>query len=365
MHISLKHPSPTKVEIVLTSTAEELNGIKQLVLNQLGKSVRVPGFREGHAPANIIEKNIDQSKLQSTFINEAINRLLTDAIVKEKLRVVKRPEVSITKFVPYSELEFKVEAEVVGNVTLPDYKKIKLVKPSPAVHVKEINQVLDSLALREAERKEVQRAAKLDDEVIIDFTGEDDKTAQKINGADGTDYPLRLGSDTFIPGFEKNLLGLKADEAKVFSLVFPKDYSLAALRNRKVKFSVTVKKVNEIVKPAIDDKFAAKVSPFKTLKELRADIKKSLEIEQQNQIDRQYQNDLVQKIAADATVDIPEALVEEEQNEIEKEEKQNLAYRGQTWQEHLEAEGVTEEEHRKRNRDNAYSRVKNALVLGE
>ncbi|MEO8784887.1 MAG: trigger factor, partial [Candidatus Saccharimonadales bacterium] len=173
------------------------------------------------------------------------------------------------------------------------------------------------------------------------------------------------GSDSFIPGFETNLIGLKAGQKKTFSIAFPKDYGVAALASKKVSFTVDITKVQELADPKLDDDFAAKAGPFKTLKTLKEDIKTQLINERQTEAARQYESDLIDKITSQSSLEVPESLIDDQLEAAEKEERQNLMYRGQTWEEHLKAEGVTEAEHRQRNRKKAADRVKAGLVLSE
>jgi trigger factor len=283
----------------------------------------------------------------------------------QKLRPVAQPTVSVTKFVPFTELEFTAETTVVGEIKLADYKKIKLPREAVKVEAADVSDVLDNLRGRAATRKEVKREAKKGDEVTIDFTGTDAKTKEPVAGADGKDYPLVLGSDTFIPGFEDELVGAKPGALTTFEITFPKDYGATELQDRKVAFAVTVKKISELVKPKLDDEFAQSVGPFKTLADLKSDIKKQLQLERQQEADRKYDNELVEKIANGSDVAIPASLVEEEIDRLEDEERRNLVYRGQTWEEHLAEEGVTPEEHREKQRPAAELRVKAGLVLSE
>src|SRR5690606_10896200 len=183
-------------------------------------------------------------------------------------------------------------------------KKIKMTKPTVKVEAKDVNEVLESLKKRGAERKEVDRASKDGDEVVFDFKGTDSK-GQPVAGADGKDYPLIIGSNTFIPGFEPELVGLKAGEEKKFTVTFPKDYGVKALQSKKVTFEVKVHKVSEMLDPKLDDNFAAAVGPFKTRKELNDDIKRSLEMERGQQAEAQYGNVLLQKIAHKSYIEIP------------------------------------------------------------
>jgi trigger factor len=215
-----------------------------------------------------------------------------------------------------------------------------------------------------AERQEVNRAAKLKDEVIIDFDGFDEES-QPINGASGKDYPLILGSNSFIPGFEEHIVGVKKDQDKEFDITFPEDYGVAALQAKKVNFKVTVKKVQELKEPKLDDEFAKKAGPFNTLSDLKADIKTQLKVEKQKEADQKYENELIQKIVDKSSVEIPEVLIDEQVERLEEEEKRNIVYRGQTWQEHLDAEGLSEAEHKERQKPDAGLRVKAGLILSE
>ncbi len=357
---------PTKVKLTVSADQSELDTVKQHVLNDLSGNVKVPGFRAGKAPDNLIEKQVDQSVLQTRFLEHAVNDLYVESVRRQGLRPVAQPDIQISKFVPYSTLEFTATVEVVGDIKMTDYKKIKLTaKPVGAVTAKEVNDVIDTLKARAGEKQPVERASKTGDQVTIDFTGTDAKTGEPIQGADGKAYPLIIGSNTFIPGFEPKLVGLKAGEEKTFDITFPKDYGVKALQGKKASFAITVIKVEAVVEPKLDDTFAAQVGPFKTVAELKADVKKQLKAEKQQRADAEYQNELLDTIAAKSTVAIPASLIDEEIDRMEEDEKRDLAYRGQTWQEHLDAEGLTAEVHREKKRPNAELRVKTGLLLGE
>lgn len=366
MQIRKEQINPTKLKVTIAASEAELNDVKQQVLAKLGRNVKVPGFRAGKAPQHLIEKQIDQSLFQTEFLEQAVNELYVEAVRREHIRVVAPPEIQISKFVPFDNLEFIAEVEAVGDIKLADYKKLKLApKAIGSVTAKEVNDVIDTLRSRAGVKESVTRASREGDQVTINFTGTDAKTGEPIQGADGKDYPLVLGSNTFIPGFETNLIGGKAGEEKTFGITFPKDYGVKALQQKKATFKVTVTKVEEIIAPKLDDAFAGTVGPFKTVAELKADVKKQLQLEKQQRADVEYQNELLENIAGKSTVDIPDALIDDEVDRTEDEEKRNLAYRGQTWQEHLDDEGVTAEEHREQKRPAAEIRVKTGLILGE
>jgi trigger factor len=365
MQVTKKNLSDTKIQLKLAADVELLEMVKQQTLQAFAKSMKLPGFREGKAPLAMVEKHAEPARLQTEFIEQAVNRLYVAALEQERLRPVDRPQIKIVKFVPFDTLEIEAEVEVVGAVTLPDYKKMKLPKTKVTVTAKDVDEVLVSLRTREAEKKDVERAAKNGDQIVIDFAGIDAKTKEPIKGADGKAYPLVLGSNTFIPGFETNLVGVKPGEETSFTLTFPKDYGVKALQNRKVTFTVTVQKVQELVEPVVDDTFAAKVGPFKTVADLKEDIKKQLTAEKQQQADQKYTDELIRKITDKANVAIPAVLIDEQIDRLEQEQRQNILYRGQTWQEYLDSEGLTDKTFREQQRAAAELRVKAGLILAE
>lgn len=366
MQVKKTQESPTKVKLTVVAAEKDLLPIKKHVLGNFQDKVNVPGFRKGKIPPEVLEKHVNPESFQSEFLQEAAQQLYVGALEEVKVRPVDRPEVSLQKFVPYSNLEFEATVEVVGETTLPDYKAIKKTKPVVKITEKDVTEVIKSLQTRMAEKKDVDRAAKDGDEVWIDFEGVDAKTKEPIKGADGKDYPLIIGSNTFIPGFEPELIGLKGGSDKTFTLTFPKDYGAAALANKKVTFTVHVTKVQEVVEPKVDDEFAAKVGPFKTVAELKSDIKKQLKAEKQQQADRDFESELVKEISEKSEVAIPETLINDQVERLLSELRQNLTYRGQTMQEFLESEGKTEEQYRKEVlKPQAQERVKASLMLAE
>lgn len=365
MQTTIKKLDDTKIQLKLIADQGLLDMAKNQALREAARGLRLPGFRQGKAPLQLVEKNANQAALQSDFLDRAMNQMYATAIAEETIRPVSQPQVNVTKFVPYSTLELEIEVDVIGDVKLPDYKNVKLDKPAVKITAKDIDETIKQLQTRDAERKDVDRAAKDGDQVTIDFKGVDAKTKEAINGADGDNYPLALGSNTFIPGFEPELVGLKAGDEKTFDITFPKDYGVSSLQGKKVTFTVNVKKVAEMVLPKADDEFAAKVGPFKSLADLKEDIKKQLESEKQYQADRDFESQLLELLTDQATIKVPASLIDQELDRLEQDERQNLMYRGQTWEEHLKAEGVTEEEHRERKRADAEKRVKAGLLLAE
>lgn len=365
MKLQIDRSKDTEAKIDISATAEELAKIKNKVLHKLAPKVKLSGFRDGKAPIEMVEKNIDQQMLQSEFIDEAVNTLYIAALKEERVRPVGQPKVEVKKFVPFSTLDIMLELPVVGEVKLPDYKKHTAKRKEVKISKKEVDDVISNLQLRGAEKKAVKRAAKNGDEAVIDFKGVDTK-GEPVKGADGKEYPLALGSGTFIPGFEEKVVGMKPGEEKEFTVTFPKDYGAKTLQNAKVTFLVKVKKVLEVVKPELNDKFAASVGPFKTFEDLKSDIKKQLTHEQKHKNERDYEAAIVNEISDKTKVAIPEILITEQEDLVIQEVRQNVVQRGMTYEEFLKNQGLSEEDYRNKEiHPEAVRRIKAGLVLSE
>jgi trigger factor len=365
MQLSQDKLNDTTTKLTVTADKEVLEAAKLRAVKRLSKNLKVQGFRPGKAPLHILEKQLDQNYLQSEFLEDIVNQLYVEAAQELKLRPVSQPQVTIKKFVPFTELEIDYEVEIIGAIVLPDYSKYSVTRKPVTVVAKDIDDVLTNMRTRGATRKTVKRAALDGDSVVLDFTGTDAKTKAPIAGADGSDYSLVLGSKSFIPGFEEEVIGLKAGESKEFVITFPADYGSVELQKKKVNFAISVKEVQAVELPKLDDSFAKNIGPFESLAALKTDIKKQLTDERNLEADREYDNELLEKIAKATKITVPDSLIEDEIDRIEAEEKRNLVYRGQTWQEHLDAEGVDEKQHREKNRDGAVIRVKAGLVLAQ
>jgi len=365
MKLHVERPTETQANVVVSAEPEELAKIKNRVLKKLAPRVKLSGFRDGKAPIEMIEKNVDQQLFQSEFLDEAVNTLYVAALKEERLRPVGNPKVEITKFVPFTSLEATYEIPVVGTVKLPNYKKTTVKKVEMNITKKDIDIVLSNLQQRASEKTEVKRAVKDTDEAWIDFNGVD-KAGKAIKGADGKDYPLAIGSGAFIPGFEEKVIGMSAGDSKEFVVTFPKDYGAKELQNAKVAFTVKLNKVMEVTLPKLDDKFAATVGPFKKLEELNADVKKQLEHEQKHKIERDFEAALINDLADKTKVAIPDTLIQEQEESILQEVRQNVVQRGMTFDEFLTSQGTTEEEYKvKEVTPEAVRRVKAGLVLSE
>ncbi len=365
MKTTVKNLSDTKVSLTISVTPEELKNAELVSLDKLGKTVKVPGFRKGKVPASVVAKHIDPQTLQAELLNNAISKAVSEAFTSENIQAIDRPEVEVKKYVPGSELEFTAEVEIIPAVKLGDYKKLKSKKKVQSVTDKDVTEIIDRMRQSLAEKKEVTRAAKNEDETIIDFIGKKDDVA--FDGGTGTDYTLVLGSGQFIPGFEEGIVGHKAGETFDLELTFPEDYHAKELAGEKVVFTTTLKAVKEVVPAELNDEFAAKCGPFTSVDELKEDIKRELTAQKEREAIEKLKDELVSELIEVSEVPVPEILVKDQERSIEQDFTQNLAYRGISLDSYLEAEKfVTKEEWLdKEVRPAAEKRVKAGLALAE
>lgn len=365
MKTTVKNLSDTKVSLTISVTPEELKNAELVSLDKLGKTVKVPGFRKGKVPASVVAKHIDPQTLQAELLNNAISKAVSEAFISENIQVIDRPEVEVKKYVPGSELEFTAEVEIIPAVKLGDYKKLTAKKKIEKVTEKDVTEIIDRMRQSLAEKKEVTRAAKNEDETLIDFIGKKDDVA--FDGGTGTDYTLVLGSGQFIPGFEEGIVGHKAGETFDLELTFPEDYHAKELAGEKVVFTTTLKAVKEVVPAELNDEFAAKCGPFTSVDELKEDIKRELTAQKEREAIEKLKDELVSELLDVSDVPVPEVLVKDQERSIEQDFTQNLAYRGISLDSYLEAEKfVTKEEWLdKEVRPAAEKRVKAGLVLAE
>ena len=361
MKSKVKKLSDTKVELTVTLDAKDLAPARQAALEKLAKDVKVQGFRQGKVPAEVAAKFIPDNDLNSELVDRAVRTTLWPAFQESQKNPLVVPEVNVTKFVPEEMLEYTATAEIVPEVKLGDYKKLGVKKPEVKVTAKDINSVLDNIATSFAEKKAVKKAAAKGDEVIIDFVGKRD--GKPFDGGSAKDYPLTLGSGNFIPGFEDGIIGHEPGDKFDLNLTFPKDYGVKDLAGQKVVFEVLVKQVNEVKKPALDDELAQRCGPFKTLDELKADIKKNLTAQNEHQATERYKDELVQALVKKSKVPAPEILVNDQLKMIREDVERNAASQGMSFKQLLERSGSTEEAWEKEARKIAELRTKASMVL--
>ena len=365
MKTSVKNISDTKVELTITLDAEDLAIAEQVATTKLARNVKVPGFRKGKTPIAVAAKNIDPNALQEQTIDNAISKAVAEAFVESKLQALDRPVVEIKKFVPGETLEFTAETEVLPNIKLGNYKKLKATIEKAAVGTKEVDEIIERIRHGLSDKKEVKRAAKTGDETVIDFVGK--KGGVAFEGGTGNDYNLTLGSGQFIPGFEEGIVGHKPGETFDLKLTFPDDYNNADLKGAKVTFTTTLKTVKEVALPEIDDTFAAKAGPFTTAAELKSDIKRELMTQKENEAREKLKEDLINQLVAISDVSAPEILIVDQAKSIEQDFTNNLMYQGLSLDQYIDNKGFESKQAwlDTEVREVAEKRVKSGLVLAE
>jgi len=362
---SIKNVSDTKVLITITLDAENLAIAEQVATTKLARDVKVPGFRKGKIPASVAAKNIDPRTLQEQTIDNAISKSVAEAFLDNKIQALDRPVVEVKKFVPGEMLEFTAETEILPKIKLGNYKRLKATIEKVIVSEKEVTDIIERMRHNFADKKEVKQSAKNGDETVIDFVGKKDGVA--FDGGAGKDYSLTLGSNQFIPGFEEGIIGHNPGETFDLELTFPSDYNSADLKGKKVTFTTTLKSVKEVTLPEINDAFAVKSGPFKTVAELKSDIERELTAQKEREAHEKLKDNLVSQLVAVSNVPVPEVLVTDQAKLIEQDFTNNLMYQGLSLDQYLDNKGFESKEKwlETEVKEVARKRVKAGLVLAE
>ena len=298
------------------------------------KYIAVPGFRKGKAPRKMIENLYGAQVFHSDAVEEIFPDVFQTAVLDQGWKTVGQPSVTDMNVREDKTLELTIETELYPEVELGQYKGVEAPKVAVAVTDEQVEAELDRKANEVARVVTVDRPAKDGDTVVIDYKGLKDGVA--FDGGTAEGYELRLGSHTFIPGFEEQLIGAAKGDEKDLDITFPEDYHAKELAGAPVVFQVKVHEVKETQVPAKDDELAKDVSEFDTLDELRADLRKNLEKQQQEAADRAFESALLEKVAEAAKLELPAAMVEDEVNT----ELQNFDYQ-------LRSQGMSLEQYSK------------------
>ena len=280
------------------------------------KNIMIPGFRKGKAPRKMIESMYGPHVFYEDGLEEIFPQVYEEAVVKQDVKAVGRPNLTDMQISDEGIVTLTLTTEVYPEVTLGDYKGLEVEKAEAVVTDEQVQAELDRMAQNVASTETVERAAEMGDTANIDFEGFDNGVPFK--GGKGDNFDLKLGSGSFVPGFEEQVVGMSAGEEKDINITFPEDYH-AELAGKPVVFHVKLNKVTVTNVPAQDDEFAKDVSEFETLDELKADIRSKALENAQKQIDNAFEQACVDKAAENVTVEMPKALVEMElDNQMER-----------------------------------------------
>ncbi len=349
----------SRVALTIETSAEEFEAaVNKAYLKMRGK-INVPGFRVGKAPRKIIEKMYGAE----VFYEEAVNIILPDAyeaaVKEQELEVVGYPQVELESCTKDG-VVFKCTVAVYPEVKLGQYKGLEAPKAEVSVVAAAVNDRLKEMADRNSRLVSVERAVKKGDTADIDFEGFDNGVA--FDGGKGENFDLEISSGSFVPGFEDQLIGMKAGEEKDIDITFPENYT-PELAGKPVVFHVKVNEVKEKQVPAIDDEFAKDVSEFDTLKDLKADIKKKLTAERTESAQRAFEDVLMAKVAEGIEADIPEEMVELQAERMMEQFKQQLASQGIPFDQYLKMTNTAEADFRKQAQGPAADQVKMDLAV--
>ena len=314
------------VELTVEVGEPEFQAAVEKAYLKMRKKINVSGFRPGKAPRKIIEGMYGQE----VFFEEAINIAFPDAyeaaVKEQELQPVGYPDVEMVGEATREGFTFKATVPVYPEVTLGQYKGLSAEKEEVKVSAADVDERIQQMADRNARLVSVDREAKEGDTAVIDFEGFLDGVP--FDGGKGQNHSLELGSHSFIRGFEEQVVGMKAEEEKDLNVTFPEDYPSQDLAGKAVVFKVKVHEVKEKETPELDDEFAKDVSEFDTLKDLKADIKKKITEERQKASDNDFEDALMEQVAANITADVPDAMIEGQARQYVDNFKNQLAQQG-------------------------------------
>ena len=309
MNIKSNERNGNKVTIVVEIDKELMESGVQKAYLKARKNILIPGFRKGKAPRKMIEAMYGAHVFYEDGLEEIFPEVYEYAVVKQEVKAVGRPSLTDMHISDDGIVTITMTTDVYPEVTLGEYKGLNVEKAEASVTDEQVQAELDRMAQNVASTETVERAAEMGDTANIDFEGFDNGVP--FDGGKGENFDLKLGSGSFVPGFEEQIVGMTAGEEKDIDITFPEDYK-ADLAGKAVVFHVKLNKVTVTNVPALDDEFAKDVSEFETLEELKADVRAKALENAQKQIDNTFEQACVDKAAENTTVDMPAALVEME-----------------------------------------------------
>lgn len=348
------------VKLTLEVSAEDFEAAVEKVYRKNKNQISIPGFRKGKAPRKLIEKMYGADLFYEEAINDVYPDELDAAIKEEDLSVASYPKMTVESVGPDG-LVLIAELAVKPEITVENYKGVVAPYPDVEVTERDIEVALTPYVSRAKTAVEAGRPAEFNDTVNIDFIGY--KDGKPFPGGSGEDFDLVLGSLSFIPGFEEELIGVSAGEEKVFDITFPEDYSSKDLAGQEVQFKVRVNSVKYVKKPDMDDEFAKDVSEFETLDELKAHLSKQCREDKEIDAQKEFERAVMDQLIKDTEIDVPEAMIEYERDRLVENYDGQLMSNGMSLNQYIKMMGTTMEEFKETLRDEAIRVIKNELIL--
>nr|WP_136250170.1 trigger factor [Ningiella ruwaisensis] len=355
MQVSVETTQGLERRLTITVPAESVDSAVKARLQQLAKTQRINGFRPGKVPVSVIKKRFGKAVRQEVA-GDVMQRHFYEAIMQEKINPAGMPSFDLTKDEDGQDLEFAATFEIYPEIEVKGVSEIEVEKPVVEIKAKDLNDMMKTLQKQHATFKEVKRKAKEGDKVTIDFVGTID--GEEFDGGKAEDFPLELGKGQMIPGFEDPLVGAKTGDEVVAKVTFPEDYHAEALKGKDAEFKITVKKVDGLDLPKVDDEFAKLFGVEEGgVEALKEEVKKNMQRELDQTLKSKLKENVIAGLLEKNSLDLPAALVEQEVNALREQAKQRFAQQGQQANmPELPADLFT---------DNAKRRVSVGLLLGE
>ncbi len=358
---TVKKLEKNKYEITISVSKEDWEKYVDHSYEENKGKFNIEGFRKGKAPRAIIEKNYGPSVFYDDAIDHLFSKEYGEVLMNEKdIEPVSNPEIRIDKF---DDNGIVIIAEVQGmpEVKLGEYKGLTIKKATGEVTDEQVEKELNQARERQARYVEVNREARDGDFAVIDFVGSVD--GKEFEGGKASDYRLKLGSKTFIEGFEDQVIGMKAGETKDVNVTFPAEYFSEELKGKPAVFVVTLKRVEEKQLPELNDEFASNISEFETLDEYKADLRKHLQENLELKLKRENENNLIEAIVKSSEVEIPEIMIERQIDMFIEDFSMRLSYQGYKVEDYLSQMDMTMQQLRDERKEQAKETVKTRLVL--
>ena len=362
MSLQVEKLEKNMAKITVEVPAEQFEKALTAAFNKNKSRFNIPGFRKGKAPQAMVEKMYGVEVLYEDAINEALDATYGDAVTESGLEVVSRPEIDVVQVEKGKELIYTATVAVKPEVTLGEYKGIEVEKASAEVTDEDIEAELKKVQEQNSRLITVEdRAVEDGDQTVVDFEGFVDGTP--FEGGKGEDYPLTIGSHSFIDTFEEQLIGKNIGEECEVNVTFPEEYHAKELAGKPAVFKVTVKEIKRKELPELNDEFAGEVSEFETLEEYKNDVKAKLSLTKQKEAATENENHVVDKVVENATMDIPEPMIESQVNNMVNDYARRMQSQGLSLEQYMQFTGMTIDTLKEQMKPQAVKRIQTRLVL--
>ena len=357
-----KTDNKNEVKLEITVEASKFDDAMKKVYFQSAKYFNIPGFRKGKAPMNIVEKYYGKEIFYEDAFNEVASEAYDEALKENKIEAVSHPVIDVVQMGKGQDLIFTAVVQTKPEIELGKYKGIEINKIEYNVSDDDINHELGHMQEHNSRLITVDdRPVEDGDITVIDFVGSVDGV--EFEGGKAENHELTIGSNTFIPGFEDQIIGMKIDEVKDIKVKFPDEYFSKDLAGKDAVFKVTLHEIKKKELPELDDEFAKDVSEFDTLDELKASIKEKLETQNADRVKYETEDAVIKAVCEEAKLDIPDGMIHLELDNMIKDMEQRLSYQGLKFDQYLQMMGKTEEEFRKESEPQAIEGIKSRLAL--